>query len=110
MTDSEYLALAEAALDAIERAVDASGASIECERSGNVLTLECDDASKIIVNMQAAMHEIWVAAKRGGFHYRYDTTRQPAAWRDTRDSGELFQALSGYLSAQSGESIELTPD
>ncbi|MEJ0002488.1 MAG: iron donor protein CyaY [Pararobbsia sp.] len=106
MTDSEYLALAEAVLDAIERAVDASGADIECERSGNVLTLEFDAGGKIIVNLQAAMHEIWVAAKAGGFHYRH----RDGAWRDTRDESELFASLSKFASAQGGEPVELRGD
>jgi CyaY protein len=106
MTDSEYLALAEATLDAIERSVDASGADIECERSGNVLTLEFDTGGKIIVNLQAAMHEVWVAAKAGGFHYKY----RDGKWLDTREGGELFASLSTLASAQGGEPVELSAD
>jgi CyaY protein len=103
MTDSEYLTLADAALGAIARAVDASGADIECERSGSVLTLEFADRSKIIVNLQAAMHEIWVAAKAGGFHYRY----RDGAWYDTRADSELFSALSTLVTQQAGETVAL---
>ena len=106
MTDSEYLALAEATLDAIERSVDASGADIECERSGNVLTLEFDTGGKIIVNLQAAMHEVWVAAKAGGFHYKY----QDGKWLDTREGTELFASLSALASTQGGEPVELSAD
>jgi CyaY protein len=106
MTDSEYLELAEATLDAIERSVDASGADIECERSGNVLTLEFDTGGKIIVNLQAAMHEVWVAAKAGGFHYRY----RDGKWLDTRDESELFTSLSKLASTQGGEPVELSGD
>jgi CyaY protein len=104
MTDSEYLELAEATLDAVEQAVDASGADIECERSGNVLTLEFESRTKIIVNLQAAMHEIWVAAKAGGFHYRY----RDEQWLDTRDETELFASLSKLASVQAGEAVELS--
>jgi CyaY protein len=103
MTDSEYLTLAEAALEAIEDAIEASGAPIDTERSGNILTLEFDDGSKIIVNLQAPMHEIWVAAKAGGFHYRY----RDGAWIDTRSDTELFAALSEYASRQAGEPVVL---
>lgn len=63
MTDQEYLTLAEAALTAIERAVDAADADIEFERSGNVLTLEFENRTKVIVNLQPPKHEIWLAAK-----------------------------------------------
>jgi CyaY protein len=103
MTDKEYLTLAEAALSAIAAAVDGSGADIECERSGSVLSLEFEDGGKIIVNLQAPMHEIWVAAKAGGFHYRY----RDDAWHDTRADTELFSALSALVTQQAGEPIEL---
>jgi CyaY protein len=104
MTDSEYLALAEAELDAIEAAVEASGAPIDTERSGNVLTLEFDDGGKIIVNLQAPMHEIWVAAKAGGFHFRH----RDGVWVDTRSDVELYAALSDYASRQADEDVVLT--
>ncbi len=75
MTDSEYLTRAEAALAAIERALDDAEADIEFERSGNVLTLEFENRTKMIVNLQPPMHEIWLAAKAGGFHYQYRRRR-----------------------------------
>ena len=102
MTDNEFFTLAEATLSSIESAVDASGADIDIERSGNVLTLEFANHSKIIINLQAAMHEIWIAAKAGGFHYQY----QDDAWCDTRDKTELFTALARYASEQAQEKIE----
>ncbi|HCN88147.1 MAG TPA: iron donor protein CyaY [Oxalobacteraceae bacterium] len=108
MTESEFLALAEATLAAIEvaleRAASTSEMDVECSRSGNVLEIECvDNGSKIIVNSQAPMQEIWVAAKSGGFHYK----RQGARWINTRDGSELFGALSGMVSAQSGVGVVL---
>ena len=46
-----------------------------------MLEIEFADGSKIIVNRHGAAREIWVAARSGGFHFRWDG----AAWRDTRD-------------------------
>lgn len=106
MTDSEYLSLAEAALKQIEAAIDGSDADLEYERSGNVLTLEFEDRSKIIVNLQAAMHEIWIAARSGGFHFKHDGTQ----WRDTRSGDEFFAALSRYASEQAGETVNFAQD
>ena len=108
MSESEYLALAEATLDAIEAALDrlndADLLDVECSRSGNVLEIEfIDNGSKIIVNSQAPMQQLWVAAKSGGFHYR----RVGAQWRDTRDNTELFAALSGMASLQAGATVTL---
>ena len=108
MNDSEFLRLAESALDAIERtldeACDSTDLDVECSRSGNVLEIECIASnSKIIVNSQAAMQELWVAAKSGGFHYRHDG----AHWRNTRDGSEMLAALSGMVSAQAGVAVVL---
>ena len=101
MSDSEYLTRAEAVLAAIERALDDTDADIEFERSGNVLTLEFENRTKVIVNLQPPKHEIWLAAKAGGFHYKY----VDGAWRDTRDNSEFFATLSKYSSEQAGEPI-----
>jgi CyaY protein len=101
MSDSEYLMRAEAVLAAVERALDDAAADIEFERSGNVLTLEFENGSKIIVNLQPPMQEIWIAAKAGGFHFRYVDD----AWRDTRGGAEFFAALSDYATQQAGEPV-----
>ena len=105
MSDSEYLTRAEAALAAIERALDDTDADIEFERSGNVLTLEFENRSKIIVNLQPPMREIWIAAKAGGFHYRFIDGQ----WRDTRTGTEFFSALTAYATEQAGEPVRFEP-
>jgi CyaY protein len=103
MNESEFTAAAERTLAAIEAAVEACGADIEAVRSGNVLTLELADGSKVVVNSQTPTRQIWVAARSGGFHYEW----RDGAWRDTRDGAELFAALSRIVSAQGGEAVLL---
>jgi CyaY protein len=44
-----------------------------------------------------------VAARSGGFHFRWDGS----AWRDTRNRTELFAALSKLVSMQSGRPVIL---
>lgn len=110
MTDSEFERLATETLAGIEAAVeaaaDAAGIDVELQmKPGGVLELEFEDASKMIINRQGAAREIWVAAKSGGFHFRYDGRR----WVDTRDGGELFAALSRMVSAQGGAAVILAP-
>ncbi len=105
MSDSEYLTRAEAVLAAVERAIDDTDADIEFERSGNVLTLEFENRTKIIVNLQPPMSEIWIAAKAGGFHFRF----VDGAWRDTRSGTEFFAALSDYATQQAGETVTFEP-
>lgn len=104
MTDSEFEGLADAALAALERSLEGLDLDLDVQRKADgVLELEFDDGSKMIVNRHAAACEIWVAAKSGGFHFRFDG----AAWRDTRDGTELFAALSRLVSAQSGRAVRL---
>ncbi len=106
LSDSQFEALATRALERVEAALEASGIDADFElKDGGVLEIEFADASKIIVNRHAAAREIWVAARAGGFHFRWDGT----AWRDTREGGELFTALSKLVSAQGGEAVLLRP-
>ena len=105
MDERQFEARASEALRAIERALDQSGVDLDVElKEGGVLELEFGNGSKIIVNRHGAAREIWVAARSGGFHFRWDGS----AWRDTRDGTELFAALSKLVSAQSGTGVILS--
>lgn len=106
MTESEFLALADTTLGriegAFEQAFDNDEVDVDCSRNGNVLEIEfVGNGSKIIVNSQAPMQEMWVAAKSGGFHYK----RLDDRWINTRDQSELFAALSSMASEQAGVTL-----
>jgi CyaY protein len=105
MTEQEFLDACDRVLEAIEDAIDASGIDADTERAGQVLTLEFDDGSKIIVNGNAPVREIWVAARSGGYHFRAREGR----WLDTRSGEELFAGLSKWVSQQAGEPVVLGP-
>ena len=105
MDERQFEALATQALQRIERALEESGIDADFElKEGGVLELEFGNGSKIIVNRHGAAREIWVAARSGGFHFRWDGS----AWRDSRDGTELFAALSKLVSAQSGTGVILS--
>ena len=104
MNDSEFNALADAALKQIEGALELSGADLDFEMvSDNVLEIEFADGSKIIVNRHDAAQEVWVAARSGGFHYRWDGSH----WQDTRSGEELMRKLAQLMSQQAGETVSL---
>ena len=106
MNDSDFDALAGLWLARIEHALEASGVDVDIElREGGILELEFQDGSKMVINRHAAARELWVAARAGGFHFRWDGQ----AWRDTREGAELFAALSRLISAQSGQPVLLKP-
>ncbi|MHB1951312.1 MAG: iron donor protein CyaY [Acidiferrobacteraceae bacterium] len=103
MTDSEFDERAAYTLAEIEQAVETSGADIDFETVSEVLTLEFRDGSKIIVNKQAPVHEIWVAARSGGFHYRFDAGRN--GWVNCQTGSDLFADLSELAGRQAGTAV-----
>ena len=108
MTESEFLALTEVTMNAVElaleRASNQSDLDVECSRTGNVLEIEfINNGTKIIINSQAPLQELWVAAKSGGFHYKHDG----ALWVNTRNGTELFSSLSQMVSEQAGMDLVL---
>ncbi|MBL0353755.1 MAG: iron donor protein CyaY [Candidatus Dechloromonas phosphoritropha] len=105
MDDKEFNALADRILARIDAALEASAADIDFElAAGGVLEVEFADGSKIIVNRHGAAREIWVAARAGGFHFRWNGE----CWRDTRDGTELLEKLSTLASQQAGEVVSLS--
>lgn len=103
LSESAFFLQASGVLDrldlAIERAAVKADIDVENSRQGGLLEVELEDRSKIVINIQTPMREIWVAAQAGGFHFRYETGR--AAWLDTRDGAELYTVLARLLSGQS---------
>ena len=97
---SAFQARVDAVFAAIEAAIDSAESDIDSEISGGILTLEFENRSKVIINRQTFNREIWVAAKSGGFHFRFDGTE----WRDTR-SGESLQTLLARVIAEQGGAV-----
>lgn len=105
MTESEFLQHSDALFADIEDQIDEGGWDFDCQFSGNVLTLEANDGSQIIVNRHTPNQELWIAAKSGGYHF----AERDGQWLATRDGSEFFTVLSGALSAAAGEEVVITP-
>lgn len=88
MDEREYHERADAALKAIEARLEAADVDFEFA-SGGIMEIDLENGTQIVVNKQAAAHEIWVAAKSGGFHYKWTG----AGWVDTRSGEELHAAI-----------------
>ena len=105
MTDLEYIDRAEAVLQAVELACDrineATDADLDNQRVGGMITLTFANRSQIVINLQKPLHEIWLAARSGGYHYRFDGSH----WQDTKGAGEFFANLTREASAQAGQAL-----
>ena len=108
MTDLEFLDHAEQLLKAVELACDDmndnSDADIDNQRVGGMITLVFSNRSQIIINLQKPLHEVWLAAKSGGYHFKYDGTK----WMDTKGQGEFFERLTQDACAQTGLGLRFT--
>ena len=102
MTDLEFMDHAEQLLLAVERSCDrindTTDADVDAQRSGGMVTLTFPNRSQIVINLQKPLHEVWMAARSGGYHYRFDGS----AWQDTKGAGEFFACLSRDAAQQSG--------
>ncbi|MGR4867748.1 iron donor protein CyaY [Variovorax sp. LARHSF232] len=110
MTDPEYMDRAEAALAAIERGCDrindATDADIDNQRVGGMITITFRNGSQLVINLQKPLHEIWLAARSGGYHYRHDGQ----AWVDTKTGAEFFAQLSREATTQAGQPLGFSAD
>ena len=106
MTDLEYLDHAETLLKSVEASCDRMNdeidADIDNQRVGGMITLSFANRSQIVINLQKPLQEVWLAAKAGGYHYRF----MDGQWQDTKGQGEFFEQLSRQSSAQAGMTLQ----
>jgi CyaY protein len=107
--DADYDAITARLLGSIEQTLDRwlqdDVVDIDTHRTGGLLELSFPNGSKIVLNTQPPLHEVWMAARAGGYHFKYSEGR----WLDTRDGGEFFASLSARASEQAGLSLTFTP-
>ncbi len=100
MTDSEFMDHAESLIKSVEASCDRINdedlADIDNQRTGGMVTLVFSNRSQIVINLQKPLHEIWLAAKSGGFHYKFASGQ----WMDTKGQGEFFSNLTRFASEQ----------
>ena len=107
LSDADYLAKAHALLARIEAQIDGwlddDVVDIDASRTGGLLELSLPGGSKIVINTQPPLQEIWLAARSGGYHFKWDG----AQWVD-REGQELLARLSSSASEQAGQALTFT--
>ncbi|GGY12345.1 iron donor protein CyaY [Paludibacterium paludis] len=98
MTESEFLDLTDALLENLQNALDDQEIDVDYALNGGVLELAFDNGAKIIVNRHLPNREMWVAAKRGGFHYAF----RDGQWVNTRDGSSLSDMLETLIGETAG--------
>jgi CyaY protein len=90
--------------EAIDTAIDDSGANLDYENASGVLTITCEDTdTQVIVSRQVAKSEIWVAARSGGFHCQH----KDGEWVCSTTGETLQQLLTRTCTEQSDDDVTL---
>lgn len=110
--DKQFHQLAAHLLQSIEVSLENADERLDLDldiarQGGNVINIVFRDRSVIVVNTQPPLHEIWVACKAGGFHYRWAGTMKKPIWLDTKTGKELLADLSSFVSAQAGQTVQI---
>lgn len=109
LTDADYRARTDAILRSVEVTIDAwlqdDVIDIDAHRTGGLLELAFPGGSKLVVNTQPPLHELWLAARSGGYHFKF----ADGHWRDTKDGREFFDVLSDAATAQGGRPLRFDP-
>jgi CyaY protein len=106
MNDSQYNLIADELLLAVEEAIENTGIDIDYEGVGGLLTLTFKNTTKIIINKQAPLQEIWIATKFNGHHFLFENEQ----WIDKRGGDEFWAFLSNAVSVQADVKVTLTAE
>ncbi|MDO9313469.1 MAG: iron donor protein CyaY [Burkholderiaceae bacterium] len=102
LTDAEFRAKADAVLSGIEVTADRwlqqDVIDIDTSRTGGLLEMSFPNGSKIVINTQPPLHELWLAGRSGGFHFKHADGR----WLDTRSGADFQAILSACATEQAG--------
>ena len=103
MSESAFNQQIDDLLLAIEDAIEESGADIDFETVAGILTLDFEGGTKVIINRQVAMSQLWVAAKSGGYHLNC----VDGQWSVSTTQEDLSVLLDRVCTEQAGESVSL---
>ena len=99
MNSTLFYNTAEALFREIEEPPELGNADLD--RNGNVLSIEFDDGSQIVVNMQEPTRQVWLASRAGGgYHFSWKDGR----WQDS-EGRDFWDVLASSASALSGTPV-----
>lgn len=104
MTESEFNALVDQTMEALELALDEVDADLDYESGGGVLTVEFDNGSSMVFSRQPPARQLWLAARSGGYHFEYDAVA--GDWRSTRDDTLLRPFVVQQMAQQGGVELD----
>ena len=107
MTDAEFLDYYKQTLtdieEAVEDAINEHDAEIDYESGSDMLTLTFRNGTVAVISRQTPVHQLWLAARSGGFHFDFDAGQEE--WVCTVNRQTLPEMLSEICLEQGGVRI-----
>lgn len=103
MNDSQYEQITDEILLNIEELLDECAVDIDYESASSILTMTFENGTKIIINKQPPLHQLWVATKFNGHHFNL----QKDLWIDERTGVEFWSFLDEVCSKQAEQPVSL---
>jgi len=75
---------------------------LDNESAQGILELIFPDNSKIVINKQAPLHQVWVATKFNGHHFELRGDK----WIDNRSGAEFWQFINEASTRQAGQDVK----
>jgi CyaY protein len=99
MDEATFRTLAGEALGRVRRALDALDPDVvECVPEADVIKIVFPSGLPFVLNLQRPVREIWLAAERQAWHFRFDGVW----WRDKRNDDELWATIVRLVQARAG--------
>ena len=101
MTDHEYHQLVDAVMLSLEEQIEACEVDLDYESASGILEIIFPNKTKIIINKQTPLHQMWVATKFNGHHFEL----RDGVWIDNRSGAEFLQFMSDATSRQAEQNV-----
>ena len=95
MDEATFQSLSSDAIERVRQVLDAQDPDVvEAVLEAGVLKITFPSGPPFVLNTQRPTREIWLAADRQAWHFRYDGS----SWRDKKTgASELFTTLAGLV-------------
>jgi CyaY protein len=104
MDEATFLKLAKGAIERIRGALDACDPDIvECLPEADIVKIAFPSGLPYVLNTQRPVREVWLAADRNAWHFRFDGAR----WIDKRSGDELMGTVERLVKARAGIALGL---
>lgn len=105
MPNKQFAQWVDDTLLAVEEAIEELETDIDPLPGPGLLKLVCENGTQIILSRQPAVSQLWVAAKRMGYHFDMDLDEN--VWRCDKSGRTLGVILSEVFTEQAEISVDM---